>query len=218
MDVPRYFAENIENMRRAFRNPAWTANCDPLGTMTDQIRRADFVTDPGREQPAQPFRQPAGTGTPRTAARLGARGLEAASRAVTEDYRTRLHFISFTEILHAMHDRRGICCAGRRQGNLLRAGSGIHHGAGAGYTPGQIHELASRSRRVSAEMGRHHCGRRSVSTAALPTSRLPARRIRILLPRLTEDLMTKGQGAIAARMDAMAARLFRSLPSFCYDG
>ena len=52
-DVPRYFAGNIENMRRGIAT-GWTANADPLATMTDQIRE-QIVTDPADSSLFAPF-------------------------------------------------------------------------------------------------------------------------------------------------------------------
>ena len=52
-DVPRYFSENIDNMRRGVAT-GWTASSDPLATMTDQIRE-QIVADPATSDLYKPF-------------------------------------------------------------------------------------------------------------------------------------------------------------------
>jgi len=117
--------------------------------------------------------------------------------------------------------RHGICTACTDQGggfaalpggreNLYGAGRASHGWRGATTSGSRkshepaIHEVGAYPRRN----GRHHCGR-SVSTAALRLPRLPARRIRNSMPRLTRDLMTKARRLPLAD-DCDAARLFRS--------
>jgi uncharacterized protein (DUF885 family) len=208
-DLPRYFAENIENMRRGIAT-GWTANADPLKTMTDQIRE-QIVTDPADSGFYKPFLALPADMAPETAERLRAEGLEAASKAVTA-YKDALHFI-VTE--YAPHARAEAGIASLPGGQEVYTALVEHHTAGAGYTPVEIHELGlSEVARIRAEMEAiiDEIGFEGSFADFLVFLRTDPQ----FYATSADDLMTKAK-AVAARMDAILPVYFGKLPKLPYD-
>ncbi|MFT5930962.1 MAG: hypothetical protein ACI93G_000034 [Hyphomonas sp.] len=208
-DVPRYFAENIENMRRGIAT-GWTANADPLGTMTDQIRE-QIVTDPADSSLFTPFASLPADLDPETAERLRADGLGAVFHAV-KAYQDTLRFI-VTE--YAPRARPGAGIAALPGGREIYTALVEHHTAGAGYTPVEIHELGHREvSRIRAEMEDiiAEIGFDGSFADFLAFLRSDPQ----FYARSDKDLMTKAK-AVAARMDAMLTDYFGRLPKLAYD-
>lgn len=146
-DVPRYFAENVENMRRGMAT-GWTSHKDPLATVVEQIRE-QIVEDPAASGLYAPFLSLPEDMDADDAARLKADGLAAVSTAI-QAYRDTLAFIE-TEYAPAVRAGAGI--ADLPGGKAYYAAALEHHTAGAGYSPGQIHALGlSEVARIRKEM------------------------------------------------------------------
>jgi uncharacterized protein (DUF885 family) len=208
-DVPRYFAENIENMRRGVAT-GWTASADPLGTMTDQIRE-QIVSDPSESDLYQPFAELPADMDAETAARLRAEGLDAVSHAITA-FKDTLRFI-LTE--YAPHVRAGAGIADLPGGHEAYVASVEHHTAGAGYSPVEIHQLGEREvARIRAEMEEiiAEIGFDGSFADFLAFLRSDPQ----FYARSDDELMAKAK-AVAARMDAMLPDYFGRLPQLAYD-
>jgi len=208
-DVPRYFAENIENMRRGVAT-GWTASADPLATMTDQIRE-QIVSDPAESGLYKPFASLPADMDAETAARLRVEGLEAVSRAITA-YRDTLNFI-VTE--YAPHVRAGAGIASLPGGHDAYAAAVEHHTAGAGYSPVEIHQLGEREvARIRAEMEAiiDEIGFDGSFADFLAFLRADPQ----FYAQSDAELMARA-AEIAARMDAMLPDYFGRLPKLPYD-
>ena len=196
-------------MRRGIAT-GWTANADPLATMTDQIRE-QIVTDPADSSLFAPFASLPADMDAETAERLRADGLEAVSHAVTA-YQDTLRFI-VTE--YAPHARAGAGIAALPDGREIYTALVEHHTAGAGYTPVEIHELGNREvARIRAEMEDiiAEIGFDGSFAEFLAFLRADPQ----FYATSDKDLMTKAK-AIAARMDAMLPDYFGRLPKLPYD-
>ncbi|MBY9066325.1 DUF885 domain-containing protein [Hyphomonas sp. WL0036] len=134
-DVPRYFAQNRENMMRGIAT-GWTAHADPLGTMRAQIA-AQVVDDVAQSELYRPFLEMPDSIDPESRLRLQAAGLEAAGRAMTA-YRETLEFIDGTYVPAA---RKGAGIASLKDGRKVYASLIEAHTAGAGYSAEQIHAI-----------------------------------------------------------------------------
>ena len=146
-DVPRYFAENIENMRRGIET-GWTANEDPLQTVIDQIRE-QIMDDPTESGLYAPFASLPEDMDPATAARLQAEGRAATAGAIS----AYLDVWRFLEIEYRPYLRQGAGIAGLEGGQDVYAAAVEHYTAGAGYTPEDIHLLGqSEVARIRGEM------------------------------------------------------------------
>tara|TARA_R110002124_G_scaffold20971_15_gene81519 strand:- start:3680 stop:5476 length:1797 start_codon:yes stop_codon:yes gene_type:complete len=208
-DVPRYFSENIDNMRRGVAT-GWTASSDPLATMTDQIRE-QIVADPATSDLYKPFANLPADMDSETADRLRAEGLEATSQAITA-YKDTLRFI-LTE--YAPQVRAGAGIADLPGGHEAYAAAVEHHTAGAGYSPVEIHGLGEREvARIRAEMEKiiaeiSFDGSFADFLAFLRTD--PQ-----FYAQSDAELMDKAK-EVAARMDAMLPDYFGRLPTLPYD-
>lgn len=146
-DVPRYFAENIENMRRGIET-GWTAHRDPMQTVVDQIRE-QVMEDPSESGLYAPFERLPEDMDPATAARLKAEGRQATARAIS----AYLDVLRFLEIEYRPYLRQGAGIADLPNGREVYAMAVDHYTAGAGYTPEDIHLLGlSEVARIRAEM------------------------------------------------------------------
>ena len=146
-DVPRYFAENIVNMRRGMAT-GWTAHADPLATSMDQVRE-QIVTDITTSALYEPFLNLPEDMDLNQKALLQARGRVAVSNAVAA-YRNLLFFLE-TEYAPNAREMPGI--AGLPQGLASYDAALADHTAGAGYTAEQIHALGlSEVARIRTEM------------------------------------------------------------------
>ncbi len=208
-DVPRYFGENIENMRRGIAT-GWTAHADPLNTMTDQIRE-QIVTDPADSDLYKPFETLPADMDAETAERLRTEGLEAVAHAVTA-YKDTLRFIQ-TEYAPLARPAPGL--ASLPGGQAVYAAAVEHHTAGAGYTPVEIHELGEREvARIRAEMENiiAEIGFEGSFADFLAFLRADPQ----FYATSADDLMANAK-AVAARMDAMLPDYFGRLPELPYD-
>ena len=146
-DVPRYFAENVENMRRGIRT-GWTAHADPLGTMVGQIRE-QIVDDPAKSGLYTPFLSLSEDISPAQAERLQAEGLQAVSNAIAA-YRDTLFFI---ETEYSLYTREEAGIGSLPAGRAAYRAAVDFHTAGAGYSPEEIHMLGtSEVTRIRARM------------------------------------------------------------------
>lgn len=146
-DVPRYFNENIENMRRGIET-GWTAHEDPLDTVIAQIRE-QIVEDPAESDLYAPFLSLPEDMDSGIAERVRRDGLTATQRAM-DAY---LNAWRFLEIEYKPYLRQGAGIAGLDNGQTVYAAMVEHHTAGAGYTPVEIHQLGlSEVARIRAEM------------------------------------------------------------------
>ena len=146
-DVPRYFNENIENMRRGIET-GWTAHEDPLDTVIAQIRE-QIVEDPAESDLYAPFLSLPEDMDSGIAERVRRDGLTATQRAM-DAY---LNAWRFLEIEYKPYLRQGAGIAGLDNGLAVYAAMVEHHTAGAGYTPVEIHQLGlSEVARIRAEM------------------------------------------------------------------
>ena len=146
-DVPRYFDENIANMRRGIET-GWTAHKDPLDTVIAQIRE-QVVDDPAESDLYAPFLSLPENMDPAVAERLKAEGLTATRRAM-DAY---LDAWRFLEIEYKPYLRQGAGIAGLENGQSVYAAMVEYHTAGAGYSPVEIHQLGlSEVARIRSEM------------------------------------------------------------------
>lgn len=146
-DVPRYFGDNIDNMRRGIET-GWTAHPDPLATAMDQIRE-QITPAPAESMFYQPFLALPEDMDAETIARLQAEGLEATRRAIAA-YQDMLRFL---ELEYRPHARAEAGIADLSQGREVYAAAVGHHTAGAGYSPEEIHALGqSEVAQIRAEM------------------------------------------------------------------
>ena len=208
-DVPRYFAENVENMRRGLAT-GWMAHADPLKVSTDQIREQIF-DDPAESGLYKPFLSLPEDMDPAVATRLKADGLAAVANAI-EAYRETLAFI---ETDYAPHTRPGAGIAALPGGKDVYAAAIEHHTAGAGYSPEEIHELGlSEVARIRGEMEAiiGDIGFEGSFQDFLDYLRTdPA-----FYARTPEELMDKAK-TVAAKLDAMLPAYFGKLPEHGYN-
>lgn len=134
-DVPRYFAQNRENMTRGIET-GWTANVDPLNTVREQIA-AQIIEDVAASELYRPLAEMSETIDPESRSRLQIAGLDAAGRAI-DAYRETLAYIDET-YAPAVRDGAGI--AGLEGGREVYAALIETHTAGAGYSAEEIHAI-----------------------------------------------------------------------------
>lgn len=207
-DVPRYFAENIENMRRGLQT-GWVAHADPLKVSTDQIREQIF-DDPAESGLYKPFLSLPEDMDPDLAKRLRTDGLAAVANAI-QAYRDTLSFI---ETEYAPHTRDGAGIANLPGGHEVYEAAIEFHTAGAGYSPEEIHELGlSEVARIRGEMEDilkqiHFEGSFRDFLDFLRSD--PG-----FYAKTPDELMIKAR-AVAAKMDAMLPAYFGKLPRHGY--
>ena len=208
-DVPRYFAENVANMRRGLAT-GWMAHADPLKVSTDQIREQIF-DDPSASGLYVPFLNLPADMDPAVASRLKTDGLTAVANAISA-YRKTLAFI---EKDYAPNTRGGAGIAGLPGGKDVYAAAIEHHTAGAGYSPEEIHALGE------AEVARI----RSEMEAILEEIRFEGdfqdfltflRTDPAFYAKTPEELMSRAKD-IAAKLDAILPDYFGKLPEHWYD-
>lgn len=134
-DVPRYFAQNRENMERGIRT-GWTAHADPLGTVRQQLA-AQLAKAPEESDLYFPFTQMAGSIPDDTRRALQARGLESVALALSA-YQEMLDFIDEV-YAPAAREQPGI--AALEGGREVYADLIEMHTAGAGYSAEEIHAI-----------------------------------------------------------------------------
>ncbi|WP_321488097.1 DUF885 domain-containing protein [uncultured Hyphomonas sp.] len=207
-DVPRYFAENVSNMRRGLAT-GWVAHADPLKVMSDQIRE-QIGDDPSASDLYVPFHHLPADMDPAVASRLKTDGLTAVANAISA-YRKTLAFI---EADYAPRTRAGAGIANLPDGVTVYTAAIEHHTAGAGYTPDEIHELGrTEVARIRAEMEEilHEIrfeGDFRDFLAFLRTD--PA-----FYAKTPDELMNRAK-AVAAKLDAILPDYFGKLPKQGY--
>lgn len=147
-DVPRFFADNIVNMRRGIAT-GWTAYKDPLNTGMDQIRE-QLVETADDSVLFMPFESlDSGSLPAEEIEALKAEGRIAVMEAVAA-YADTLRFL---ETEYAPVAREGAGLATLEGGQTAYAAAVAHHTAGSGYSPEDIHALGqSEVARIRAEM------------------------------------------------------------------
>ncbi|MEL8056256.1 MAG: DUF885 domain-containing protein [Pseudomonadota bacterium] len=147
-DVPRFFEENITNMRRGIATD-WTAHSDPLNTAMDQIRE-QLVTDAEDSTLFMPFQSlSAGSLSVSEIETLKADGKAAVMEAVAAYKKT----LAFLETEYVPAARPGPGLATLEGGQAAYAAAVMYHTAGSGLTPEDVHELGLREvARIRAEM------------------------------------------------------------------
>lgn len=134
-DLPRYFSDHVENMRRGIET-GWTAHSDPLATTMAQIREQAALSPEDSPLYAPLTDLPASIDA-ETAERLRSRGREAVTNAI-DAYRGALEFLE-TEYAPAAREEPGISAL--PSGRAYYRDAIRNHTAGAGYSPEEIHEL-----------------------------------------------------------------------------
>lgn len=134
-DIPRYFAENKDNMRRGMAT-GWTAHSDPLATSINQVR--EQIYDNVEETPLYaPFLSLPDDMNLNEVSLLQTRGRVAASNAIAS-YRALLIFLE-TEYAPLARPQAGI---GSLPGGLAAYDAAIvNYTAGSGYSVEDVHEI-----------------------------------------------------------------------------
>ncbi len=207
-DVPRYFAENVQNMRRGLAT-GWVAHADPLKVSTDQIRE-QISDDPSASGLYVPFLNLPSDMDPAVASRLKTDGLTAVANAISA-YRKTLTFI---EEEYAPNTREGAGIANLPGGKEVYAAAIEQHTAGAGYSPEEIHALGEAEvARIRAEMEAileeiHFEGDFKDFLTFLRTD--PG-----FYAKTPEELMDRAK-EVAAKLDAILPDYFSKLPHHWY--
>ncbi len=146
-DLPRYFSDNVRNMRRGLRT-GWTAHADPLQTVMDQVREQD-VSAPEDSVLWAPFETMPDSIDEETQATLRQSGRLAVTKAV-KAYEDVLTFFEEEYASQARPEPGIITLPG---GQAYYEAAIRNHTAGAGYSPEQIQALGrSEVARIRAEM------------------------------------------------------------------
>ncbi|MEM1086503.1 MAG: DUF885 domain-containing protein [Pseudomonadota bacterium] len=147
-DVPRFFDENVANMRRGIATD-WTAHSDPLKTAMAQIRE-QIVSDPEDSTLFIPFESlTAGSLSEAEIEVLKTDGKAAVMDAVAA-YEETLQFLE-TEYLPAARPGPGL--ATLEGGQSAYAAAVTYHTAGSGLSPEDVHQLGlSEVARIRADM------------------------------------------------------------------
>lgn len=146
-DVPRYFGENIANMRRGIAT-GWTPYADPLNTGINQVRE-QIMADISKSVLYQPFLDMPDDMDLNAKALLQSRGRVAVSNAVAS-YRMLLGVLE-TEYAPAARPDPGLVTL--QGGREAYAAAIANFTAGSGYTAPQIHALGqSEVARIRAAM------------------------------------------------------------------
>lgn len=207
-DIPRYFADHVENMRRGIET-GWTAYGDPLATTTDQIRE-QIVEAPNESDLFAPFDRLPASIAPEEAERLRTDGAEAVATAV-QAYRDLLAFMELDYAPAARPEPGLVTLDGGKDAYALAV---EHHTAGAGYSPEDIHVLGkSEVARIRAEMDliieeTGFDGTFSEFVAFLRTDE-------DFYAKTPEDLLRRAS-EISKRLDAVLPEYFGILPRLTY--
>jgi len=207
-DLPRYFDDHITNMRRGIRT-GWTSHSDPMTTTINQIREQVVAT--AEDSPLwTPFETLPERIDPETQTALRAAGRIAVMNAV-QAYGDLLAFMETEYASHVRPDPGVISLAG---GQEYYDAAIRDHTAGAGYTPGQIHELGQQEvARIRAEMEAiiAELGYPGTFADFLNFLRTDPQ----FYPETAEDLLEKAS-RISKRLDAILPEYFRTLPRLTY--
>jgi len=207
-DVPRYFADNTDNMRRGIASE-WTSYRDPFATSTDQIREQVF-DDATQSGLYAPFTALPEDMDPVERARLQSLGKLASARAI-DAYRDLLVFM---ETEYQPHLRAAPGIGSLQGGDTFYAAEIAHHTAGSGYSADDIHALGqSEVARIRASMEAiiaevEFDGSFEDFTTFLRTD--PQ-----FYAQTPEDLLEKAS-EMAKRLDSILPRYFSVLPRLPY--
>ena len=146
-DVPRYFDDNIANMRRGIES-GWTAHADPLSTSINQIRE-QITEDPAKSALYAPFENLPDTLEEEDRARLQTEGLAAVARANS----AAADLLSFMEQEYRPNARSRPGLVSMEGGAEAYEALVKHYTAGAGYSVEEIHEIGvAEVARIRSEM------------------------------------------------------------------
>ncbi len=146
-DTPRYFDQNIENMRRGIAT-GWVSHVDPLATTIDQVAE-QVVERPEDSDLYAPFADLPANMSSADRARLQREGRDAVAACV-EAY---AELLDFLEDVYAPHARQQPGLASLRGGRGIYADLVAIHTAGAGLSPEEIHAVGqSEVARIREEM------------------------------------------------------------------
>ncbi|WP_084396273.1 DUF885 domain-containing protein [Henriciella aquimarina] len=207
-DVPRYFADNVTNMKRGVRT-GWTGHADPLETMIDQVR-GQVVDTPEESALWAPFESLPEYLTDEKKAAIRAAGREAVYRAV-EAYRSLLVYL---EQDYALNTRPEPGIGSLPDGKAYYEAAIRTHTAGAGYTPDEIHEIGEEEvARIRSEMEEIivEIGYPGSFEDFLTFLRTDPQ----FYAKTPEDLMEKAS-RVAKRLDAVLPEYFGKLPRLTY--
>lgn len=207
-DTPRYFNDNIANMKRGLRM-GWTAHADPLGTTMDQIRQ-QIVGTPEDSALWRPFETLPETMAPETAEAIRTAGREAVMKAVA----AYADLLAFMEQEYAPEAREDPGIASLPAGRAYYEAAIRHHTAGAGYTPEEIHALGrAEVERIREEMETiiEEIGYPGTFEDFLHFLRTDPQ----FYARSPEDLLEKAS-RISKRLDALLPEYFGMLPRLTY--
>jgi len=208
-DVPRYFAENVSNMRWGLAT-GWVAHADPLKVMSDQIRE-QIGDDPSASGLYAPFHDLPDDMDPAVASRLRTDGLTAVANAISA-YRRTLAFIE-TDYAHYTRDGAGI--ANLPDGAAVYAAAIEQHTAGAGYTPEEIHALGlTEVARIRSEM---EAILREIHFEGSFREFLDFLRTDPAFYATTPDELMDRARAVASKLDAILPDYFGKLPEHGYN-
>ncbi len=207
-DVPRYFAQNVENMRRGMET-GWTAHADPLATTIAQVR--EQAERPVRESELYlPFtRLPANLPLD-VRARLRAEGREAVAEAIAAYG----ELLVFLEGAYAQAVRPSPGLASLPGGRDAYVALLEEHTSGADYGPATLHDLGlAEVARIRAEMDAiiAETGFQGGFEAFVRYLRTDPR-----FYAETPDELMAAANALADRLDAILPRYFNHLPRLSY--
>ena len=207
-DVPRYFAENRENMRRGIAT-GFTAYADPLTTTLEQVRE-QVVEDATASTLYAPLETLPNAIPPTDRARLKRLGREATERAIAA-YSEMQKFLE-TEYVPAARPKPGL--ASLPGGRRIYADLVDYHTAGAGYSAEEIHRLGTKEvERIRGEM--EAILEEVAFDGALEDFIAFLRTDPRFYARTPEDLMEKA-AEISKRLDAVLPTYFGRLPRLPY--
>ncbi|MEL6956461.1 MAG: DUF885 domain-containing protein [Pseudomonadota bacterium] len=207
-DTPRFFEQNIENMRRGLAT-GWTAHSDPLATVIEQVAE-QLETGPDESDLFAPLAQlPESFSVPERA-KLQREGREAA--ADTLDAYRDLHEFLVEEYAPKAREAPGL--AGLRGGRRAYAQLVAFHTAGAGLSPEDIHTIGQ------AEVARIREEMKSIINEVGFEGDLPdfiafLREDPRFYARTPQDLLEKAS-TISKRLDASLPQYFGRLPRLPY--
>ncbi|MEL8056818.1 MAG: DUF885 domain-containing protein [Pseudomonadota bacterium] len=208
-DLPRYFAEHTENMRRGIET-GWTQHTDPLATSMAQIREI-IVEDPTESSLFVPFLS-------LSASDLSEEEIQAIKTEGTIAVQTALDayaaVLAFLEDEYVPAARTGPGLVTMAGGQAAYARLVAWHTAGAGYTPEEIHALGlSEVARIRAEMdvAMAEAGWEGSFEAFIAFLRSDPQ----FYAQTPEELLEKAS-EMSKRLDAILPRYFGLLPRLPY--
>lgn len=207
-DVPRYFNQHRENMRRGIET-GWTAHADPLATMREQIE-TQLARSPEESDFYQPFLNLPDSFSPESRSRLQEAGLAASAWALAA-YADMLEFIDETYTPAARPEPGIVTLPG---GQAAYAAAVAYHTAGAGYSAEEIHEIGlAEVARIRAAM------EEIIAETGFEGSFADFQHYLRTDPKFyaeTEGDLMEAAREISSRLDAMLPDYFNLLPALGY--